>query len=193
MEEEKCLFCGSSLISSQYIALDDVYTCRCPDCIQYSVTQEFKQSNAIRLSQQQRFLVSGYLREMNELSKDVVVIDDGSIEDILNSPYLARTSEERASKFLLYMYRRTRDSGITLHPQKASLSICYATNTAEYDEAVSSLLVTKFIKECSDRYKLTDLGIQQAKKIEEMKVVIPKGGYVFVAMWFSEEMRRVDD
>jgi len=166
----RCILCGQRTETERIWAAIENNKClyKCQNCGTFYVSTSFNDyGNKKNLLSH---LLSGYVREMNELGKKHVLITDENYQDILNSPMIPKTTNEKINKMLIYLYRKTHnfDEKIPIN-QNVETAICYAYNNDELKEIVSIIRKNGYIYEKSDlddnKIALTLEGYQHAEKI----------------------------
>lgn len=183
----KCFLCGQDASVQEIGPLHQIIDFNCTNCGKYQITDEFRHYYEQKNAEQQLYLLSGYVREMNEKGKHNTLISYENYGDILASPLIPHTIGAKYNKFLRFLYHRTsflRES-IKFSPIK-EYSVCYAKNSGEAEALIILLRNELLIQtEFDGYYSLTFKGIQLAESLEIEQPVSING---FVAMWFSTEM-----
>ncbi len=188
---EKCFLCDqmANVVGSQ--PLEQIYDYTCPNCGRFSISSDFKNFFNIKQDGHVFPLLSGYIREMNELGKYDVYISMENYKDILASPLIPHTIGAKLEKLILHYYKKTKFFGEEFEPDFSSdYSICYANNEDEAESLFFELVELSFAKQSHfpGRYSLTLEGIQHAEHITNTR---PSSNTCFVAMWFATEMNDV--
>lgn len=183
MNHCKCIICGME--ANKSIANNIYY--ECPNCGKFYVTSDFEDGDVDIHDAIAKHLLSGYIREQNEYGKEDTIISNKNVFDILNSPIIPRSIEEKEQKFLLAMERRTK---YLSQPVKDSVifktAISYAYNFDEAKAIIRSLSgegLVKSLGSYADGYVLTYKGLKEAQKL---KIAVNDSAFAFVAMWFNK-------
>lgn len=192
-EKRACILCGQTSDFDELGALNQQIRYICPNCGQFFVSDEFNNRDIDIHSGIKKHLLSGYIREMNELGNSSVFIKNNNVIDMLNSSLIPKDVNEKINKLLLYLSRKTT---YLREPVKINLSvepaICYAVNTTELVEIINVLQQSGYLYSFDDlsasTLALTLKGIQYASNIEKLMI---NSKSVFVAMWFSDEMTHI--
>lgn len=181
-----CLFCNQNTEYHPQGPLEGEFICKCRNCGNYRVSDEFKRTIVATLSLSDKSAISGYIRECNESSKSLITIDTQNYTDIINSSVVARQMQEKFDKLILYTYRKTKFLTDYISIDfTADYAICYARNPKEFTELNRVLQAKGLIDSGKDWIALTHQGFEHA---ETLISHIPKSDSAFVAMWFSPEM-----
>jgi hypothetical protein len=133
-------------------------------------------------------LISGYIREMNELKLPLELITNTNFQSILSSPLIPKTTMEKLNKLLSYIFRKTEQLHQEIEIDNNIPAIAYAKNSDELLNMLVALRELKLLELKSKnpaRCVLTLDGIQRAESLQK-DVVNSK--QCFVAMWFDENM-----
>ena len=134
-EKRACILCGQTANCDELGALNQQIRYICPNCGQFYVSDEFNDGDVDIHSRIKKHLLSGYVREMNELGNRSVFIKNNNVFDILNSSLIPKDVNEKINKLLLYLNRKTtylkEPVAINLSVESA---ICYAVNSIELME-----------------------------------------------------------
>ena len=188
MENEVCPLCGR--FAQHFADVTDLkFTVQCNHCGVFQVNFYFAQQLPKLLSDSDKAQLSGYVREMNSLSKNEVLITTENYNDILNSSLIPHSIKEKLDKLILYIYRNTAalGDGIGLSA-KRDFSVCYAQTPNEYNQLIMVLYNRGYVDNISDHVALTYQGMEYAESIAKKS---SPSNSVFVAMWFSPEMASV--
>lgn len=182
MEDNKCLLCNQPVT---YVLESGraIHKCVCINCGEYRISDKLKRTG---IKEGLKYLLSGYIREMNELGKtDLLLLADKNhnYRDYLDSPIVPHTIDGRINKLLLFLYRKTE----RLHQaipvrHDVDTAICYAFDTDELHEIIKLLMDSEYINSpkvlSETSLSLTLKGIQYAEKLEGIRA---EGQKVFVA------------
>jgi hypothetical protein len=143
----------------------------CPNCGEYTIS-DFLFKTGIDAGFK-RHLLSGYIREMNELGKTDILLTtqtDHDYRDYLNSPIIPQTIGDRIDKLLLYLYRKTERLHQTIPIDlNSETAICYAFDVDELHEIVKLLRNSGYINQLENMpdtsLSLTFKGIQHAERL----------------------------
>lgn len=186
-----CLFCNQNAEFHPRGPLEGEFICKCENCGNYLVSDEFKRTIAPTLSLSDKSAISGYIRECNEKSEVLIAISTHNYIDIINSSIVARQMQEKYDKLILYVYRKSRFlTDYVSVDFSANYAICYARNPQECRELIRVLHAKGLIDFGEDWISLTHIGFDYAETLISR---IPKTDSAFVAMWFSPEMLPVFD
>jgi len=185
-ETKKCMFCNETAkYNSRQQDFADVVDC--PNCGHY--VAEIGRIN------QDVHLISGLIREKNDLGLEIEKITKGNILNLLNDPLIPRTIMQKLNKILLFYYNKSFVYGQEFeisYENYNQYAIGYAHNKDEYLRMVESLIEIGYFKDESSnlqtkRFTLTLEGLQEAEELLTAKLPTNK---VFVAMGFMEDLLR---
>lgn len=96
--EKKCLFCNEI---AQYNSREQDFAnvVACPNCGQYIVEIGRIDSNG--------YLISGLIREKNNLCLEIGKITSDNINNLLNDPLIPKTIMQKINKILLFYYNKS--------------------------------------------------------------------------------------
>jgi hypothetical protein len=138
-----------------------------------------------------KHLLSGFIREMNELEIPLKTITSGVDYELFNkNSFIPLTPLDKADKILKHIFRKTSfyGEGIDLTQQYA---IAYARNSAEFLNLINLLYEMRYIS--SKNSKGCFLTASGYKKIEELESRNKASKQAFVAMWFNDELKDIYD
>jgi len=191
-EYRKCIFCDHHVIS-KHLDMEDIYDCICENCGNYRISGIALDDLPFHLNKEyedKRYLISGYIRELNENNIPINLITSENYFDFLpaNADFKIW---DKFDRIIRYMYRN-QTSLFELIDLEGKPSIAYAKNDEEFQKMIDVLVQIGHIEYegvmGSSRYSLTLEGISKA---EELMTSITDSRQCFVAMWFSEEMMDV--
>ena len=123
----KCPLCGLDAKMESLDIHNFKSLCSCQNCGEYIVDSDFVNFFNIKSDGYLLHLLSGYIREMNELGKLDVLITYKNYNDIITSPLIPRTIGAKLEKLLHYCYRKTQYFGeIKYIDFKTNYAVCYA-------------------------------------------------------------------
>jgi nucleoside 2-deoxyribosyltransferase len=193
---------GISIMKPSCIFCETESTCyninwTCPCCGKYQIDADtLSDLRTERVFQQNKHLLSGYIREMNDYN-EIPVIRYDTYKTLLNHSLIPTTPLQKVEKLLAYVYRNTKmlyeSVPIPLHP-----AIGYCLNQDELLAAIrcagdmgylmpnEAAMVIK-----SPIYKFLSVkGLEKAEELKKQDSVSKQG---FVAMWFDEGMLKTFD
>ncbi len=190
---ERCLFCDNYAIYTYLGRLEQEVKVECPNCGCYNVSDIFKDQDkdVERLYFPYRHLISGLIREKNDLGLDLEMIKNDNIESLLNDPNIPKTISQKLDKILLYYYRGSDEFGSVFRVDKSTpYSIGFAHNYDEFKNMVLALidigLFTKHAQSFESIYFTVSLeGLIRA---EEISTTNKHSNKVFVAMGFKDDL-----
>lgn len=188
MPTEICPLCGQSAdayADGTGIAL----TVQCTRCGVFQTDYTFARQMSGTLSISDKAMLSGYVREMNSLSKDEVSITIGNYNDILSSSLIPRSINAKMDKLILYIYRNTAALGKKIRLlANVDYPICYALTPDEFSELLLVLVSLGYVTSNVGIISITYKGMEYAERISRKSSL---SNSVFVAMWFAPEMTSV--
>ncbi len=186
-------FCDRDIILEGY----EIKKIKCPNCGIYSISDRmykvFLNPNSLKDDELEsnKHLISGFIREMNELGIPLETITSVvDYEQFYNNSFIPITPLDKADKILKHIFRKTTFFGeeIDLTQQYA---IAYARNSAEFLNLINLLYEMQYISSKNSKgYFLTASGY---KKIEELESRNKASKQAFVAMWFDDELKDIYD
>ncbi len=193
-QDNNCIFCGhkiNSVIEDSF----DKKTINCPNCGCYEISWEAYDDLPYELDRKlkdKKHLISGFIREMNELGVKVDLIRRDNLEQFYNNAFIPSSPIEKSDKILKYLYRKTSYYGEEIALEINECAISYAVKPVEFNNLIELLLHMKYIGIIShdagfyikvDGYaRLNDL--QRKNEISKQ---------TFVAMWFNNELDNIYD
>ena len=197
MGYDTCVFCGNPITSSDR---DHVYYSTCPNCGYYSITREVVDDFPGDYSHKYKdklHLMSGYIREMNELGfgREIGTINSTNIEMLFKNSKVPKTLLGKLDKTLLYIYRKTDFpyKRIKIEISDKNTSIGYAKKAGELKHQFEALRDMGYIQIDGQyfdpmQYKcyLTIEGINRVEGL--LKSTNEDSLQGFVAMWFDDKM-----
>ena len=107
--QEQCLFCKQTAHYHGIGPLDESFEVSCNNCGNFTVLDEVKNFFDRRVSY--RHIISGIIREKNDLGQSLEVITLDNITSIANDPLVPKTIMQKFYKILLHYYRKTNSYG----------------------------------------------------------------------------------
>lgn len=131
MEEIKCILCD---MDAERIETENPsgYRYVCRNCGEFLVSDEFADCDKDIHSKINKPLLSGYVREQNELGKKDVFISNQNVFNLLKSPLIPQTIGQKIEKFILFLDRRTKYYSYLVLYQQVFVSALFSG--FEYDE-----------------------------------------------------------
>jgi hypothetical protein len=185
-----CIFCNATI---KTVFPDNlIYNIDCPNCGKYRTDFRFQKINADIIN---KYLISGYLQELNETGKEIPIITLDNFKQILESALIPKTTNARIIRLLFHIFRETSELGFQLlFNLNTSPSIGYAKNNQELRfmllalEQIDYINIDRVVDNDSFYYHLSPKGFTYCE--EEYKKR-NKSVSIFVARWFSSEMDTV--
>ena len=190
----KCFFCDRDIT---YIGGTNplIRNIKCPNCGTYSISDMLYQAYSKGLKDDElesnKHLISGFIREMNELGIPIEPIDNKvNYEQFYNNSFIPITPLDKADKILKHIFRKTSFYGeeINLTQQYA---IAYAKKSQEFLNLINLLYEMNYIN--SKNSGGVFLTSSSYKKIEELESRNKDSKQAFVAMWFNPELKNIYD
>lgn len=192
-----CVLCGKEAKNYTIINPPDGYRLECNICGKYE-SDLFDDEELIRLSREDRAMLSAYTRELFENNYDVPklhnLLNEGQIERIIER-YENKTIYEKLTRLILYAKEESNYFGELFD---ISYSNDYPIACCNYipefkniiDQAIASDLLLKpyGISDTEFKFKLKWEGWQFA---EEAKKMGPLSNKCFVAMSCNEDLREI--
>ena len=173
-QQEKCLFCDRMAIYTSYGSLNQGYGVECPNCGKYRISDIIHDRDVDTVSNYlpKKHLISGYIREMNEIRKSIDTITTDNIMSLGEKELIPKTLEEKLQKILLYYYRQNNEFGHAFRIDEDSpYSVGYAKNIGEFYEMHKELENRGYIRILQKygtfrmQFKLTAEGIARVEKL----------------------------
>ena len=101
MEPLKCVLCGQIALHELKGIYDETYIFDCPNCKSFSISDTFYKRINYETTPAERALLSGYIREVNDMGDKSKYIDSSSYKEFLNSFLVPRSIVDKANKLLL--------------------------------------------------------------------------------------------
>lgn len=198
MTEIQCIFCGNSAQESDdgfYIS-KDIHSIECKVCGKYKITYEayedFPNTKRI-LNDNNRWIYSGYIREMTENKGELGIITRDNYMQILNSSLIPKTIYKKRDKLLWYLYRKTNEEYFGREIEfnyENDYSILYAKNEKEAIHIVSQYEDEMYIWKvpyADDKKCFLILNADAIEYIQEQQKN-NQSDQGFVAMWFDPHL-----
>ena len=193
MDKKDCTLCGQTTTSS--ISLDrgvPTSYCRCPNCGDYRIEASARDISEYR---DQAYLISGYIRELNDLGLEPEILTCDSYKAILSSSRIPRTMSDRLDKVLLYLYRKTKFLYEEIELNSSQYAIAYARSEEEFNNFFDVLIDINLIRPphalgIGPCFSLSLDGFQRAEQINK-EIIDSK--QCFVAMWYEDSMFSIYD
>lgn len=186
-----CILCG--IQAKHYIkgVYDETHIFDCPNCKVFSIDERLMKGISAEINPIERSLLSGYIREVNDMGDNSKFIGYDSYKDYLDSYLVPSSIVDKENKLLSYFYKHTRSFGepIAFDPSR-EYAVCYAFSESECHALINVLLEHGCIQSTNRPYRLTFKGIEKAEELTKIK---NETKHAFVAMWFSTEMKEVYD
>jgi len=183
----KCFFCNSEVPNGRG-------RIECPICSNYSVSDIIydRETDNEKKYEPYKYLISGLIREKNELGIEINIIIIENIMSMLNDPLIPKTIEQKLDKILLYYYVRTMEYGqdFVLNESMA-YSIGYAHNSEEFERMFETLVNQRiFIKNeiALDGIYSFHVSFEGICRAEELMTTNIGSIKVFVAMGFKPDL-----
>lgn len=144
---EQCTLCGQPSTVDYLGSLNQQVLFRCPNCGVYSVTDLFKERRFDAKTSVPFHLLSGYVREMNELDQRLPIITSSNWEDLINNPLVPKAIYDKYIKLMRYIRQKS-----TYYKEPVSLfdgkqpAICYAKNQMEFMSIAEDLLDNEYLQ-----------------------------------------------
>lgn len=188
---DKCIFCNNSL--EAYSDSKMIYYVKCPCCGEYEITEEAFEDLPHELEnkyKKKKHLISGYLREVNELGIKADLIKTNNLELFINNSYVPTNMIGKIDKLLMFINRRTEYFGQEIsRDDLRCASICYAFNAKELESYIDVLFQYGDLQKGPfTGLMLTVKGFNRIYELERKKV---NSHQAFVAMWFSDSMNAI--
>ncbi len=184
---EPCPVCTEAM---QYVSRGsrDVFSVECPICGKYSITRtalaNLKNSD---LTQRQRANICGWLRENQPY--EISSTNLNNLEKIMTPSFHAR-----ADKLLIHLYEETLYVGKKIVKNRSWLGYGWCINQHELDEILSFLVSSGRISQ-QNATETVFIKIEPNgwSHLEELQKANSESNQGFVAIWFSDEMRKIYD
>lgn len=190
LENSKCLFCNEIASYKGIGPLDQVYEVSCPNCGPFSVSSQLKDLFDFR--DLDRHLISGLIREKNELGLKIDIIGFDNIEILKSDPLIPKTIMQKMDKVLLYFYRHTKKFGEikVVKTEIPDYSTGYAVDYDEYLSMIKAQIEDGILTEENSihseyRFSISLFGMQRAEELLSTNI---HSNYVFVAMGFRADL-----
>ena len=152
MNRKKCKFCDSNIKEINKELKDGNYSIyKCKICGTYKISGFANAVNLLPGIAEKRHLISGYIRENNELGLPIVNITTDCYEEILKSPLIPQNYSDKFNKVLFYFERRTKEFGDRI--STPPISIGYVKNNNNLKTILQELLNMNYIKGKSEEVR----------------------------------------
>lgn len=192
MGNGKCILCGREVGTEERFATNEFFF-DCPNCGRFSCSLELLEDAAHFLTDYNKPLLSGYIRERTERSKEkgpVIKLDRSNITEMLESPIIPRTVSEKMDKLILFFDRKTHYlmQMVEVHSHNNGSAICYAHNDTELKGLLRALKDDGFIRDSGGMDGCYYLTVKGHDRAEKLKKKVSESDTAFVAMWFHDQM-----
>lgn len=177
-QNDNCIFCGWEVKGVEEII-------NCPNCGIYEITREANEDLPHELERNlksKKHLISGYIRETNELGLKLDLITRNNIEQLYNNSFIPNNPKEKLDKIMRYLYRRTSYFGEGIELDINMCAISYAVNREEFYSLIQLLIQMDYIDEC------LYLKVKGYERMQELENKNEYSKQAFVAMWFNPEL-----
>lgn len=190
-ENKTCLFCDKIAHFNETIR--STVEIKCDNCGFYVVSNTFadQDRDIIKKYIQHKHLISGLIREKNDLKLQIEIITNQNIENLMNDALIPKTLMQKLDKILLYYYRKSNTFGSWLKfDENTPYSIGYAKNSEELSNLIQGLIdygLFKYINHGGHmkQFSVSLNGISRAEEILSTNTISKK---VFVAMGFKNDL-----
>ncbi|GIP23804.1 hypothetical protein [Paenibacillus sp. J22TS3] len=186
MARKQCLFCDGIVSIVTEGEYDRFVSCHCSPTGDYLLERgSYNSIQALPYQDKRQILhvVSAYIREMSGAGKKVRITAEG-LNDIMNSPEIPVTIEDKAGRLLLYLYKNSGapDDPVVIRPLSHSFNLTYSPNLQELVFIIDRLVSEGSISREGGTFKLTAKGWKEAearaggRKLKSCSVIMPEGG-----------------
>lgn len=196
---KKCPICGTDVTFAKFGSMPRIKCDRCGLFDFNPVLFATDRSSWLR----HKHLIAGYMcetkrrRESNLLTESSNILDFGidSIQKILSSPLIPKTSMQKLDKILLNLYKSGEGFTIEFDSGELFPAIGYARNREELENMLLALCELGYIKNTSNiaggkEYAITIKGLERAETLLTEQNFSKKA---FIAMRFSDDLKAVRD
>lgn len=189
----KCPMCGNELSNKRYKIEDDIATKKCEPCGEYKIS--LMAERTLQYSpeyEKDKYILSALSREATENGREIVFTTE-NIQDYIDSAPIPDGPLEAIDRIILYVYRKSETAGSYISLKPEDYPIAYAKNMDEFDFYKKKATEIGYLerdttKDGSIDYRLTLKGWE---RVDELRKKTPESRQAFVAMRFSDEMKKV--
>jgi hypothetical protein len=128
-EISDCFFCNEKAKYTGVGPLDQVFEVDCPNCGLFKISGEVFSLFPFKEIENKKYLLSGLIKEKNELGLNQVVIEYDDIKKLFNDSLIPSSFMQKIDKVLLYIYKKSSFFGSTIViNENTPYSIGYARN-----------------------------------------------------------------
>ena len=192
--ERQCVFCDHKM---QEDSRDFVHRCLCPNCGQYKITWEALQDLPYDLDRDyksRKHIISGHIREVYGKGLTLEVITYEKFESFIYSISAPKTLMEKLDKLLLWIFNNMEFFYQAVRVEMDQPAIAYAKNATELKtmtRALKDLGYVAITKDAISDHAECRVTVEGVKRAELLQTEKSNSKRVFVAMWFTDEMRKV--
>lgn len=183
---ESCPLCKKGLKYKQE-ANSNIFHVECKICGEYKITLE-ELLNLKSSFEFEKYIISGVTRQSSEEGGCISIIDEKSIQQIIDSAQIPESPIEKMDSILLYIEKKASYEGdyVKINPYN-DYPIAFAKNPDEMNHFLQILRdKLKYVENPGDgKFRLT---VEGWRRISEVSKEKRDSNQAFVAMWFSEEM-----
>lgn len=183
-QNDNCIFCGQQ-VKVYGVNIKNV---DCPNCGQYEIDREaYDDLPNERKLKNNKHLISGYIREMNEMGVKIDVIRNDNIEQFYSNSFIPGNPMEKSDKILMYLSRKTSSFGEEIELNINQCAISYSAKPDEFVKLIELLKDRDYIgiETLDAGYHLKAKGHERVKELESKNEYSKQA---FVAMSFNPEL-----
>jgi len=192
MSKEKCPICNKGKAEINSSGERDIYFCDCWICSKYNITvPAYKDFIKPEKHKDERYILSGYLRQAYEENRKTPVITLENYKEIINSTELPSDIFDQFEKIIIHIFNKPKGYDDYCDLRWQDYSICYAKGPEEFSYFLEKMFELGYLKSRGGyvdvfydrKYRLSLNGL---RKYEEIKKRGKDSRQIFVAMWFDD-------
>ena len=192
-ETKKCLFCENTARYNGIGPLDQKHRIECPNCRIYFVSDIIadQDEDTVKAYAPYKHLISGLIREKNDLGLQIETITSQNIMSIINDALIPKTIVQKLDKIILYFSRKSKMYGAELHVDSATpYAIGYAINNEEFLKMVWTLIDHGYFTKTISGGNMIhfSISLKGLNRVEELLSTNTFSKKVFVAMGFKDDL-----
>ena len=190
MEDVKSCYLCDRLLVDKWEDNHNV-RCKCSNCGTFWLSfdaQQFLPPQIVADGlKDKRYLLSGYVRELQERGAEPPWINLDNYQELLAFAHPPKTLGDKIERVLLYVYQKTNELYDEVPIDVNQPAVVYARSKTQFESWLQACIEKDVLERPykGDTFRVTLHGVEIAERLEHEG----PGNQCFVAMWFSEDMR----
>ncbi|SFI33494.1 hypothetical protein SAMN02799624_00429 [Paenibacillus sp. UNC496MF] len=177
LDQKRCLFCDS-LVQVKHKGGSEWYmNCLCSPSASYGLKDgSYEPFRQLSYGEKRSMfpIISAYIREKSDCEETVIVSFDGK-DEILQSPLVPLTTEDKGLRLLRYLHRHAGGPGepVVINQFAQSFNLTYSMNLQELVYIAEKLKEEGLIERIGSTFRLTEKGWLEAESSASGKALKP--------------------